>query len=301
MLSDKKTVMNRIHRLITRHRGTKEVTLPYIIESLDLGCSQRTLQRRFREWKVKWVRPKSKPELTPSDVVESFEFARRFLNKPRAFYTNTVHCYIDCKWFKINTTETAKHLNTRSRVRGVYKIPNKDPNLKCYTKPSKSLKTGARSICVAGAIGRGRVLAFKPVQKWNGKTAAEFYKFLAKKVRSTFGMRLQDKVIIVEDNDPSGFNSNAGKLAKQTANIQVIKLPKRRPDLNPLDYSFWNDVNERVEEANVGKKSESRQSYINRLVRLAYRTDRQYITRTIGDMKRRISCLYRVKGRHFSE
>ena len=51
---------------------------------------------------------------------------------------------------------------------------------------------------------------------------------------------------ILEDNDPSGFKAKKGEAAKAEGKIQTIDFPKRSPDLNPLDYGFWSELNKRM-------------------------------------------------------
>ena len=43
---------------------------------------------------------------------------------------------------------------------------------------------------------------------------------------------------VLEDNDPTGFKSTAGKNAKRESKIKVFAIPKRSPDLNVCDYAL---------------------------------------------------------------
>ena len=51
---------------------------------------------------------------------------------------------------------------------------------------------------------------------------------------------------VLEDNDPTGFKSNAGIAAKANAGITVFPIPERSPELNVSDYAVWNEVNKRM-------------------------------------------------------
>ena len=297
-LENDPALLGRIHRLIARHRGRREVTLNYLIDQLELGISRRTLQRRFKDWGVRWVRPKLRPDLSEQDVSESFEFCTRYLSKPKSFYARDIHCYIDCKWFKVNNTRKLKNRSNRMSVRGVFKVPGRPANLKCFSKPSAALKSGAKSVCIAGAIGRNKVLLFEPYKKWNARSAASFYRKLARKVRRQFQIPNNKPVVLLEDNDPSGFNSRLAIRTKQELNIRVIKLPKRR---NPLDFSFWAHVNTCMREVSQGKSDETKQEYIDRLIKVAMKVDREYILRTVKDMYRRIHLVHRARGRQIVE
>ena len=50
----------------------------------------------------------------------------------------------------------------------------------------------------------------------------------------------------MEDNDPAGYKSSKGMAAKAAAGIETLDLPKRSPDLNPLDFSFWAAANQKM-------------------------------------------------------
>ena len=72
---------------------------------------------------------------------------------------------------------------------------------------------------------------------------------------------------IIEDNDPTGYKSRAGKQAKMKANIVVDSSPKRSPDLNVLDYSLWSEINRHVraqERSYCKSKKETKEEFKKR-------------------------------------
>ena len=54
------------------------------------------------------------------------------------------------------------------------------------------------------------------------------------------------KYLALEDNDPAGYKSKVAKEAKQDENVRTLPFPKRSPDLNPLDYGYWSELNKRM-------------------------------------------------------
>eukprot|EP00973_Karenia_brevis_P027118 3740784-Karenia_brevis.AAC.1 len=50
----------------------------------------------------------------------------------------------------------------------------------------------------------------------------------------------------MEDNDPSGYKSHSAEAKKASLHITPICLPPRSPDLNPLDFSVWAEINKRM-------------------------------------------------------
>ena len=108
----------------------------------------------------------------------------------------------------------------------------------------------------------------------------------------------------MEDNDPTGYRCNAAKIAKIDAKIDVVKMPPRSPDLNPLDYSVWAEINRRMrkqEQSWPTSKKESRKAFLGRLRRTAMKLPTEYIDKTIGNLERRCQLLKEAKGGHFAE
>ena len=73
--------------------------------------------------------------------------------------------------------------------------------------------------------------------------------------------------VTLEDNDPTGYKSNAAKDAKKELKICPIDFPTYSPDLNPLDFSLWKEVSDRMEKKIV--KNENTSEYKARLRRTA--------------------------------
>ena len=83
----------------------------------------------------------------------------------------------------------------------------------------------------------------------------------------------------------------------------VFEIPCRSPDLNPLDYAIWAEVNRRMrdQEQNWKNKKESREQYLARLKSTAQGLERDYVDGVIGNMAARCERLYRAKGGFFLE
>ena len=112
------------------------------------------------------------------------------------------------------------------------------------------------------------------------------------------------RFVILEDNDPSGYKSNLGISAKRANRLDVLDLPRRSPDLNPLDYGFWAEVNRRMrkqERSFPKKKQESRSDFITRLKRTATRISAVYLQALVHSMKRRCVAVEASKGCDFEE
>ena len=108
---------------------------------------------------------------------------------------------------------------------------------------------------------------------------------------------------VLEDNDPTGYKSGAGVAAKRASKIDVFEIPCRSPDLNPLDYSIWAEVNKRMreQERNWKKKKETRDQYVARLKTTAQGLDRAFVDDAIGNLAVRCERLYKAQGGYFLE
>ena len=51
---------------------------------------------------------------------------------------------------------------------------------------------------------------------------------------------------VVEDGDTKGFQSGKGVKAKQQQLIESWKIPPHTPSWMPLDFSLWNEIENRA-------------------------------------------------------
>ena len=163
---------------------------------------------------------------------------------------------------------------------------------------------GAQSCRIAAGIGGGKVLLWHEVGKrWSGKVAADLYKGpIVSSMRRNWPRACSWTVL--EDNDPTGFKSTAGKNAKRESKIKVFAIPKRSPDLNVCDYALWKKVirtMRRQEKKYPRNKRETRGQYVARLRRNAVALPRCFINDAIGGMVKRCAYLYAARGGHVEE
>ncbi len=95
-----------------------------------------------------------------------------------------------------------------------------------------------------------------------------------------------------------------GLKAKAESGIETLDLPMRSPDLSPLDYSVWAEINRKMrkQEKNWPKsKRETRAAYLARLRRTAMSLPSDYIEKVIGNLQKRCTKLVNAKGGHFIE
>jgi hypothetical protein len=139
--------------------------------------------------------------------------------------------------------------------------------------------------------------------QWNAEAASNMYSdVLAPALRAANpGKR---KFLVLEDNDPSGYKSKRAIDMKASTNIKVLEIPRRSPDLNPLDYGFWAEVNARMrrqERKFAAGHRETLTVFATRLRRTAMSMPGKYLQALTRSMKRRCMALKEAKGRDFEE
>ena len=179
---------------------------------------------------------------------------------------------------------------------------------KGYTKPPKKMKfnTGTRNVHLLAGDGQKKVLVWhylgekKPI--WNGAIVAAVYRGpLTKVLKKAYPDRTTFNVL--EDNDPSGFQSGKGKDAEAECKIKEFNFPKRSPCLNVCDYALWDEVNRRMrkQEESWKNKTETRAALLSRLRKTAFTLPTDVVQKMVRDMKPRCQRLYDADGGNIEE
>ena len=103
------------------------------------------------------------------------------------------------------------------------------------------------------------------------------------------------RYITLEDNDPTGYKSKAAQGAKRKLHIKPIEFPPYSPDLNPLDFSLWKDIENRVSQKKI-VGTEKRADFVKRLRLTALRTPKKTVRKAMNGMKDRIKEVIEAKG-----
>ena len=94
---------------------------------------------------------------------------------------------------------------------------------------------------------------------WNGTEAEKLYR--GPVIKAPKKHRPQRKSYnIIEDNDPTGYKSNAAIKAKEELKVTPMVFPLYSPDLNPLDFFLWAEVQRRMA-AQTPRRRESASDY----------------------------------------
>ena len=102
---------------------------------------------------------------------------------------------------------------------------------------------------------------------------------------------------IVEDNDPTGFKSKVAMATKARLGMVAMEWPKYSPDLHPLDFALWADIDKRARQA-AGSRQMSAKEYKRVLRQTALRYPATLVRRAVESMRARINAVYHANGSH---
>ena len=294
-----------LNRLVRVARGRYEDTLRMLKERTNVKLDDKVVRKALHARKIRFRKMRTKPLLTKVDRKERFAFARKYRVKSRQWWLNSIHLHIDLKNFQVYTHARARDYAAMREVRGAYRAPGQGLD-EAYVVLPKDLRynPGARSCRIAAGVGGGRVLVWHDVGKvWSGAAAAELYEGPIHQALARQWPTRREWTVL-EDNDPTGFKSRKGEIAKQRSHIKIFTIPRRSPDLNVCDYALWKQINRtmrRQEKTFPRTKRETRVAYIARLRKAAMGLKKAFVDSAIGNMHERCQRLYAAKGGHFQE
>ena len=284
-------------KLIKKSKGEYEVHWKDVIKKARVTTVHRSTAKRAFDREgidVEWRRPREKPSRGPEHVKERLEMCRECKNKPVSFFTG-MDVIMDNKRWDFPTTDKARTYVRRLRVRGHLRTPAEGlkPN---FTKPNRKknrMYTAAVSLCAG--IARNKVVLWTYLPKtWNGTAAANLFKgpvLKALKQNSAGKTRFR----IIEDNDPTGYTCKKAVAAKGESRITAVSLPRYSPDLNPLDFFLWSEVERRMAKHDP-KPKETMTQFKARLRRTAMGIPSSLIAKAIANMKKRAQAIFDAKG-----
>lgn len=282
-----------------------QVTVDMLRRCLKLKCCNKVVSKALHNRGIYMHPLREKPVRTPEDVIQRKLFAEKYASKPASFWAKSVDAYIDNKFFPVYLSPSARAYAAKRVARGTYRARG-DGLARGHVKPKKNLKynTGAASVMVSAAVStKGAIMWHVVAGRWNAAAAVLMYTHhLAPALAKAAPQKR--KHVVLEDNDPSGYKSKLAVDAKAALKMTILELPRRSPDLNPLDYGFWSEVSRRMrkqEQRFPAGRREKRVDYLARLRRTATRMPAAYCKKLVMSMKRRCEALREAKGEDFEE
>ena len=301
---DKDRLVKLTEKMVKKANVRYMVTQKMIQAEFAPKVCLRVLQDALHERNLWFRKLRRKPLLTDKDVADRYAFAKKFRTKTKAWWQRYIMAHIDNHAVKVPTNGEARNMLAAKRVHGTYRTPGNSLK-KEHVKADQKLRlnTGARSVLIAGGVGGGKVLLWHVVNKqWCGKEAVTMYSVLSAALKRQYPTKRSFRVL--EDNDPSGYQTKKAVRAKVAKRIEKFEIPKRSPDLNVMDFFLWSEVERKLREEERSwhkNRKESRNQFISRLLRTAKAIPRSLIVKAIGDLARRTKLLHKAKGGLFDE
>jgi len=273
------------------------------VELKRLGLLTRRTKMPSEDWLGRLVReksevraraPKRRISRTQEHEKQRFETSGQWLKRPKMFWYNGVHCYIDNKKFVVARTGLQKKLLRSTRIRHHLRMPS-EGGLPGFVVPKRNhMLLGVPSFEITAGVAKNKIIFwYVNEKKWCGKQAATMYAALGKTLRKTYGNLAS--FTVVEDGDTKGYKSNKGKAAKKEQKIKTMDLPPRSPGLMPLDYTLWDEIEARVLSQEI-PRDETNEQYLKRLRSVALHLPKELVQKTIMKMKDNIQATYDSHG-----
>lgn len=185
------------------------------------------------------------------------------------------------------------HLIKHVHQKGVYGDCHlKDWTHECTTKGSK-VGHGGKVVHLMVAISYGKgVIRCEQYHKMNG----EYFKsFIDDNFKDMF-QRAQKDMLFIQDGDPSQ-NSKLARDAMESVGCTLLKIPPRRPDINPIE-NFFHLVGKKLTEDVFARNitSETYQQFAARVKKTIEEFDKGIIDSIILSMHRRMCAIVKCHG-----
>ncbi|CAK0821820.1 unnamed protein product, partial [Prorocentrum cordatum] len=165
--------------------------------------------------------------------------------------------------------------------------------------------SGKNSVTIARALGAGKALMrHQVVGRWSAAAARRMHTGALQPALKRAYPSARGKFSAMEDNDPTGYKSRSGMAARKSAGTQTLDLPKRPPDLMPLDFAPRAHLNKRMrrqEKDWPANKTETRAQHLAQLRRTASALPSARIHGARGSLHICRGLLVEAKGGHLAE
>lgn len=259
-------------------------------------CDPTTVARSFQRegLDVKARPPREKPQREAHHEEDRKTICKRWARYPENYF-HELDLITDNKRFKVATYKRAVKYLKQTKIRRHLRTRSEGIAKECVKPSQKKQKMNpGGSVHILCGISKGKIALWHNVGKaWNSKVAAECYKGpMLKALKKHCGDKASYR--IMEDNDPVGYKSSAGEAAKKEAGIKAIEYPRHSPDLNPLDFSLWHEIERRM--AALVNKPMSVKDYEAKLRRVALALPKSLVEKAVGNIRVRAKAVAQAKG-----
>ena len=239
-----------------------------------------------------FLQARKKGLMSQSDKERRVEFARRMQsNYPQSVWTDTIAFYLDGVSFIYKTNPMDQARAPKGRV---WRKKSEGLNQGCLAKGSK-VGTGGKvaRMMVAITHGGGAIIC----ERYEKMDAKYFASFIDQHFNTMFERSAKGLTRLwLQDGDPSQ-NSKTAREAMARCHCELLKIPPRSPDLNPIENIFHIASKKLEKDAlNEGIIHESYEEFCDRVQRTISGISQELIDKTIQSMSGRITGIIQNNG-----
>lgn len=245
--------------------------------------SERTVRRSLNRKGYGFFQSRRKGVLNLNDYKQRLKFARANTKKyPAEFWSDGISFYLDAVKFVYKTKpgEQARAPGTRTWRKKSYGLNRGS------TAKGRKEGTGGRYVKLIVAITYGKgVIACEPYEEMNGEY---FASFIDNNFREMFDTAEKDSTTWIQDGDPSQ-NSALAKAAMKRVKANLLNIPARSPDINPIENIFHLASRKLKHEAiRMRIEKEDFDEFQARVINVIYGIPVVTINNTIASMDKRL-------------
>jgi len=254
-------------------------------------ASVRSVSRHFNKKQYGFYITRKKGLLSKRDLRQRVSFAKKIRKKyPPNFWTDDVAFYLDGVAFvyKTNPAEQARAPGAR-----IWRKRSQGLKRGCTSKGRKE-GTGGRYVRLIVAISYGKgIIVCEPYKKMSG---GYFASFIRRYFEDMFLDSGKDSSTWVQDGDPSQ-NSRAAQNAMKDVKANLLSIPPRSPDLNPIENLF-NVVHKELSYGALRSdiRKETFEEFEKRVIDTMYSISVDTIDKTIASMDKRLKDIIKSRG-----
>ena len=268
-------------------------TIPRLMQVCGLWnaqISRRTLLNVLHRNGYRFRQTRKKGLLNADDLKKRLLYAKKMAKRPATFWCNDVGFYLDAVSFAHKTNPLDQAKAPRARI---YRQKGEGLTFGCTSKGKKEGTGGNYAKFIVGiSHGKGVVLC-EPYEKMTGRFFAEF---INKHFENAFSIADKGTDLFVQDGDPSQ-NSAVAREAMKHVNAQLLKIPARSPDINPIE-NFFHLLSERLRQDAIQHQytHESLADFELRIIRTIRVIPQAMIDNTIVSIKNRLLQIIKNRG-----
>ena len=286
--------LRRVIREVLRLRGTfpnwtaKQLMVETGIDNVNV----RTVRRVLNQSGYNYLQTLKKGLMSATDRSKRVKFGKTMVKDYGTdVWTNDVAFYFDGVNFIYKRNPKGQALCPRGRV---WRKKNEGLEPGCVAKGRKE-GTGGKVLKLFVAISHDEgVICAEAYEKLNGEN---FATFVRQKFKEIFERSNKESRLWVQDGDPSQ-NSERAKRELQCIDAELLAIPPRSPDCNPIENIF-KQVKDKLNEEAIRKniQEETFTEFEVRVKETLINFPTQAINKVIESMGKRMYDLIRVKGR----